>query len=74
MTTTSDTQAQLLLPTQDLNADLAFFTGLGFRLDRIFPADDPGVAVLSGHGMRIRLDRSADGHPPALQLLTDDPS
>ena len=74
MTTTSDTRAQLLLPTQDLNADLAFFTGLGFRLDRIFPADDPGVAVLSGHGMQIRLDKSADGHPPTLQLLTDDPS
>lgn len=76
MTTSSymDSQAQLVLPTQDLNADLAFFSGLGFRLDQIFPADNPSVATLSGHGMSIRLDSAADGAPVTLYLLTDDPS
>lgn len=70
----ADSQAHLVLPTQDLNADLAFFSNLGFRLDQIFPADNPSVAILSGHGMSIRLDKAAGGSPATLHLLTDDPS
>lgn len=36
---------------------LAFFVdALGFRLERISPADDPTMAIVSGHGIRIRLD------------------
>ena len=50
--------AEVLLPTRDLTADLTFFTEtLGFRLDTYFPADDPAVATMSGHGLTIRLDR-----------------
>lgn len=61
--------AEVVAPTTDLPADLAFFTKrLGFRLDTIFPADDPAVAVLSGHGVRLRLDRSASVPPPSLRL------
>ena len=38
-------QAEIRLPTADLKEDLPFFTKrLGFRLDEIFPADDPAVA------------------------------
>lgn len=70
----TDSQAQLVLPTQDLNEDLAFFSGLGFRLDQIFPADDPSVAILSGHGMCIRLDRAAEPTSVSLHLLMDDPA
>jgi len=33
------------------------FLGLGFRLDTIFPADDPSVALLTGHDARVRLVR-----------------
>ena len=66
--------AEVTLPSQDLAADLAFYTGeLGFRLDMIFPADDPGVAVLSGHGVRIRLERGAAVAPGVLRLLCLDP-
>jgi mannose-6-phosphate isomerase-like protein (cupin superfamily) len=48
-----------VLPCPDLDGTLAFFTGrLGFRLDMITPADDPAVAVVSGHGVRMRLERT----------------
>jgi quercetin dioxygenase-like cupin family protein/catechol 2,3-dioxygenase-like lactoylglutathione lyase family enzyme len=66
--------AEVSLSSQDLAADLAFYTReLGFRLDMIFPADDPGVAVLSGHGLRLRLERGAEIAPGVLRLLCRDP-
>jgi len=59
---------EICLPSKDLAADVAFFTErLGFRLDTIFPADDPFTATISGHGVRIRLNREASAAPPALQ-------
>ena len=64
------TQAEMRLPSRDLHADLSFFgETLGFRLETIFPADDPAVAVMSGHGLRVRLERGADGTPGAIRLL-----
>lgn len=66
--------AEVSLPSQDLAADLAFYTQeLGFQLDMIFPADDPGVAVLSGHGLRLRLERGSGVAPGVLRLLCLDP-
>jgi len=66
--------AEVCVPSADLAADLAFFTEtLGFRLDTIFPADDPAVATLSGHGTRLRLERGMAGSPGALRLLCRDP-
>jgi quercetin dioxygenase-like cupin family protein len=67
--------AEVCLPTEDMAADLAFFADrLGFRLDTIFPADDPAVATLSGHGLRLRLDRRAKAAPGVLRLLCRDPA
>ena len=58
--------SEISLPSKDLAADLAFFTDrLGFRLDTIFPADDPSTATISGHGVRIRLNRHPDRALPA---------
>ena len=54
--------AEVQLPCADLAANLEFFGALGFRIEAIFPADDPKVASLSGHGLRIRL---APGDPAA---------
>jgi quercetin dioxygenase-like cupin family protein len=45
----------------DLDRAIALFARLGFRLDTIFPADDPTVAVLGGHGTRVRLVRAGAG-------------
>ncbi|HEU4825730.1 MAG TPA: hypothetical protein VFS85_04570, partial [Dongiaceae bacterium] len=65
--------AQVVLPCRDLNATLAFFTGrLGFKVNLIFPADSPSTAVVSGHGLTLRLE-VADivAAPITLHLLCD---
>jgi quercetin dioxygenase-like cupin family protein/catechol 2,3-dioxygenase-like lactoylglutathione lyase family enzyme len=61
--------AEVCLPSSDLRADLAFYVDrLGFRLDTIFPADDPAVAVLSGFGVRLRIDRASRVAPGRIRL------
>src|SRR5689334_17193000 len=50
-----------LLYCPDLDRGIALLKHLGLRLDTIFPADDPTVALLSGSGTRVRLVRSAAG-------------
>ena len=48
--------AEVVLPCADLGPTLDFFVErLGFRVEVIFPADQPRVASLSGHGLRVRL-------------------
>ena len=64
--------AEVRLPTQDLHQDLPFFENLGFRLEMIFPADDPAVAVITGHGLRLRLQRGAQESPGTIRILTND--
>ncbi len=69
-----DIRAEVCLPTQQLRDDIPFFTNvLHMRMDMIYPADDPTVAVFSGHGLRVRLDRDAAGDPGKIRILTDDP-
>jgi quercetin dioxygenase-like cupin family protein len=50
-----------LLFCPDLDRAMALFERLGFRLETIFPADDPAVASLSGHATRVRLVRVGAG-------------
>ena len=69
-----DIRAEVRLSTQQLRDDLPFFTKtLGMRLDMIYPADDPEVAVFSGHGLRVRVQQGAAEAPATLRILTDDP-
>lgn len=69
-----DIRAEVRLSTAELRDDLAFFTKiLQMRLDEIYPADNPEVAVLSGHGLRVRLEKGASEGPGTLRILTDDP-
>lgn len=50
--------AELVVPCAELEPTLTFFTErLRFRIEAIFPADDPAVAVISGYGLRLRLER-----------------
>lgn len=61
--------AEIVLPCDDLISTLEFFTDrLGFRVEVVFPADDPRVGVVSGHGTRIRLDPDAGTGPGVLRL------
>ena len=70
----SQTRAEIRLPTAELRQDLPFYTKtLKMRLDMIYPADNPEVAVLSGHGLRIRIQKGASEAPGTLRILTDDP-
>ena len=63
------TQAEVVLPVTDLKTEMPFFLGdLGFRLDTIYPADDPAVAVISGHGLRLRLQRGSAAAPGQLNV------
>ena len=72
--TLPETRAEVRLPTTELRDDLPFFTKtLKMRLDSIYPADNPEVAVLSGHGLRLRLQKTASEAPGTLRILTDDP-
>jgi len=67
--------AEVVLPCTDLAATLAFFTErLGFRLETISPAEEPSVAVIAGHGTRLRLQRGAPGGAGTLRLTLDDPT
>lgn len=48
---------------------LAFFVDeLGFRLERISPADDPTMAIVSGHGLRVRLDPRLHDRPATIRI------
>jgi quercetin dioxygenase-like cupin family protein len=70
----TETRAEIRLPTAELRDDLAFFTKtLRMRLDMIYPADNPEVAVLSGHGLRLRIEKGAAEPPGTLRILTEDP-
>ena len=79
-TTTPETRTDLIrraeirVLTSDFDGDMRYFIdALGFRLDRIWPADGPAFAALSGHGTAILLERSADSAPVSLRLYADDP-
>jgi len=68
------TVAEIILPSPEFDATLAFFREkLGFRLNAIFPADEPAIAQLSGYGLNIRLDRRATGAPANLQIASERP-
>lgn len=67
--------AQVVLACPDLDASLRFFTErLGFRVDLVMPADAPETAVISGHGLTLRLERGGGAGtqaPLKLRLLCD---
>lgn len=70
----SNTRAEIRLPTQEIRDDIPFYTKtLGMRMDMIYPADSPRVAVFSGHGLRLRIDQDASEPPGTIRILSDDP-
>jgi len=63
--------SEVVVPCHNLEQTLAFFVDrLGFRIETIFPADAPEVAVISGPGSRLRLIRG-EGPSPTIRLLYD---
>jgi len=68
-----DSISQVVLSSNDLSADMSFFSSIGFRLDNIFPSDDPAVAIMSGHGMSICIDKNEKKSLLTIYILTDTP-
>lgn len=67
--------AELVLPAPELGETVRFFTEkLRFRLDAIGPAENPAFAVVSGYGVRVRLERSSAERPGRLRLLCRAPA
>lgn len=73
ITPSQTSYAQLRLPSADLTADMDFLVALGFRLDNIFPADDPAVAMMSGYDLHLVLDNRLVSPPPVINIITDQP-
>lgn len=67
--------AHVLVETDRFADDLAALTTeFGFRVDVIHPADAPASAVVSGHGLRLRLQQATAPRPVTILVLTDDPA
>jgi len=70
----TQTLAEIRLPTSELRDDIPFFTRvLGMRLDMIYPADNPQVAVFSGHGLRLRVEHGVQEAPGTIRIRTENP-
>ena len=66
--------AQIVVATDRLAEDLSILLDrFGFRVDVIFPADAPATAIVSGHGVRLRLEAAPTPTPILIHLVTDDP-
>lgn len=66
--------AHVVIGTDRFDDDLAVLLDeLGFRIDAIHPADAPETAVVSAHGLRIRLRRTGDPSPATIDLIVDEP-
>jgi len=57
----ADQRGAVRIRAESLEATIAFLEALGFRLEEIAPADDPAQAVMTGHGLCLRLDRAHRG-------------
>jgi quercetin dioxygenase-like cupin family protein len=66
--------AHVVVATDRFADDLSVLLDqLGFRVDVIFPADSPSTAIVSGHGVRLRLESAPVSRPVVIHLLTDRP-
>ena len=68
----SDETAEVVLGCRELDPTLAFFTGLGFGVRYVFPADNPETVVVAGRGIRLRLQREPEDRPVELMLAGPD--
>ena len=73
VTTPNISAAEVVLPCADLAPTIAFFEGLGLRIETIFPADAPTTASLSGYGLALRL-APGEGDPGRLRLTCEGPT
>lgn len=63
--------AEVVFLCRKLSQCIDFFRDTGFRLEAVFPANDPRHASLSGHGIAIRLERAASDGGGHLRIRAD---
>lgn len=64
---------EIVLRCSSLDEMVTFFKDqLSFRVDVISPADDPSTMILSGYGLRIRLERDSNQSNSILRLFTNE--
>lgn len=71
----SGINAEVVVGCESLQPTLDFFVDeLGFELEKISPADGPTIAVVAGHGLRLRLEAgiAASRYPAGRLRLTCD--
>ena len=67
------TKAQLVLACREINPTMEFFQEeLGFKITAIYPADDPSIVELSGHGLALQLSRSPDRDRTRIKLVCEE--
>lgn len=64
----SPSVGEIIVPAPSFDSGVEFFESHGFRIDQIFPADDPAIARMSGHGLHLRLERDETVAAPLLRL------
>ncbi len=69
MTSDNILGAEVELSCPDLHDALQVFGVLGFVVEMIMPADDPQIAVIAGHGLRLRLVRGTRRAPGVVRLV-----
>jgi quercetin dioxygenase-like cupin family protein len=66
---------EVALACDDIGAAIDYYTGRpGLRVDSIFPADSPRVAVLSGGGLVVRLESTVADASGAMPAQDTEPS
>ncbi len=66
--------AEVVLRCGAVEETAAFFCDrLGFMREMVLPADAPAVVVVSGYGLRLRLERGEGGHGGEVRLRCADP-
>ena len=63
----------LVVPSPSFDEGLAFFLDeLGFTLERITPSENPSLAILTGFGISICLDKNVETGPVVIRVSTED--
>lgn len=64
--------SSVVVSGQPFDETLDFFTNAGFRLDRISPAEDPSLALVSRSSLSITIDRAVAPTPTTFELEVDE--
>ncbi|MCH9680621.1 MAG: cupin domain-containing protein [Deltaproteobacteria bacterium] len=70
----ASSRAEVVLPCPELALTVEWLRQrLGFELRMVMPADDPAVAVMQGHGVRLRLERADQPTDATLRIACQRP-